>query len=81
MGSTASGESMAPEQNNSAAYKNYFQQAGDQAANTDVSLGGGRCPDGDCDDEKVDGANKTNTIIGAIAEGVNRNATFHSKKL
>src|SRR5699024_10260850 len=41
MGSTAIGESIAPEQNNSAAYKNYFQQAGDQAANADVSLGGG----------------------------------------
>src|SRR5699024_11569585 len=53
MGSTASGESMAPEQNNSAAYKNYFQQAGDQAANADVRLDGGRCPDGDCDDNPL----------------------------
>src|SRR5690606_29455928 len=49
MGVTTSGEGLAPQSNNSAAYKNYFQQAGDQAANADVSLGGGKCPPGvDC---------------------------------
>src|SRR5690606_27585470 len=53
MGSTASGESLAPQSNNSAAYKNYFKQVSDYAANADESLGGGGCPDGDCDDEKM----------------------------
>jgi len=41
MGVTTSGEGLAPQSNNSAAYKNYFRQAGDQAANAEVSLGGG----------------------------------------
>src|SRR5699024_10661124 len=47
MGSTAIGESMAPEQNNTAAYKDYFQQVSDYAANADESLGD-ECPEGDC---------------------------------
>src|SRR5690606_18478219 len=47
MGVTTSGEGLAPQSNNSAAYKNYFKQAGDRAANAEVSLDGGGCPDGE----------------------------------
>jgi len=54
MGSTSSGESLTPERNNSAIYKNYFKQVGDQVANADVSLDGGGCPQGkDCDENMV----------------------------
>lgn len=54
------------------------QTSGD-AGGADVILGGGGCPDGDCDDAKVDGATKGKTVVGTVAEGVNRSATSHSK--
>src|SRR5699024_7390385 len=76
MGSTAIGESIAPEQNNTAAYKGYFQQVSDYAANADESLGGG-CPDGDCD-EKDQTGNVANGI-SSTAKGIEINSQIHSE--
>lgn len=55
--------------------------------NGKISSGGGGdqsiatrgCPDGDCGGDKAVGANKVNTFVGTVAEGVNRNSTSHSK--
>src|SRR5690606_20859124 len=73
MGVTTSGEGLAPQSNNSAAYKNYFRQAGDQAANADVSLGGGKCPDGDCGGKKmvsVISNSETKVVGGHVFSGL-----------
>ncbi len=68
--------------NSSGAYKNYFKSVRAMASSTDMSLGEGGCPEGDCDDAKKSvvwkdqdsssastGDNSTNTAlikIGAI---------------
>src|SRR5690554_56334 len=67
--------------NNAQSYSNYFGSVAESAADADVSLDGGKCPDGDCGGKKkkVDGANKANTVVGTVAEGVNRSSTSHSQ--
>ena len=67
--------------NNAESYSNYFGSVAESAADGDESLDGGKCPDGDCGGKKkkVDGANKANTVVGTVAEGVNRSSTSHSQ--
>jgi len=39
--------------NNAQSYSNYFGSVAESAADADVSLDGGKCPDGDCEDDII----------------------------
>src|SRR5690554_5367736 len=48
--------------NNAQIYSDFFKNAADKAANADVSLDGGKCPDGDCGGKQTKNNPSNNTI-------------------